>query len=404
MKRLLSLSVLLLTISIAAHAQDRAAFAERTRIARQGATITGDRGTFTIAGSETLNRGQFSFGVGWNNVDRTPKDLDITTVPVYFSYGLFSKLTLGAMVETHKAIAARNLSQTGFYGTLPFVNTTYQEGLGDTVLSAKYRLQRKSDNVGGLALKGFVKLGTADPGKGLGTKRPDIGAAVMFTSLLPFNFKVDTSLGYVATYNTNNPPRTLRDYIDTGLGVSWPSTGIGIGGGQLQGIFEYSSLTFVGCCSAANVASASVQNPNDIAGGVRFLILDQGLTFDAGYRINTKFDLENPNNSNRHGFIGQISYTQPSSVGLGVNRGPVVAVEADSSSVTANTTVNLTATGFDPDNDRLSYAWSASGGQVTGTGEKATFRATSAGTYVVRVLVSDGNGGTASGETEITVR
>tara|TARA_B100002003_G_C13777190_1_gene385110 strand:- start:267 stop:488 length:222 start_codon:yes stop_codon:yes gene_type:complete len=63
---------------------------------------------------ETLNKNQFSFGVGVNNVDRTPRDLDINTVPVFFSYGLTGRITVTAAIETEKQVAARNLSQNGF--------------------------------------------------------------------------------------------------------------------------------------------------------------------------------------------------------------------------------------------------------------------------------------------------
>ena len=414
MKRFLSVSVLLLTFCLVVSAQNSETLTTRARIAKQGTTIDGDRGTFTIPGAGTLNLKQYSFGAAWNNSDRTPKDLDINTLNLHVSYGVFNKMDVSAMFEVQRQIASQNLLQTGFYGNLPFVSTRFEKGVGDSVLSVKYRLQQKKDNIGGIALKGMVKFGSADPAKGLGTGRTDIGAQAIFTSLLPMNVLMNSSMGYLSTTDPNDPViktlrKTVQDQMEAGLGVAWPATGLDVGAklrnGKLQGIFEYSSVTFVGCCGLANSASAKVQNPTDVTAGVRYLLLNRGLTFDAGYRINSRFDKKDPNNGNRDGFAAKIAYTQPNSTSLSPNRGPLVALESDVEAVSANGTAALTATGIDADNDVLSYTWTAAGGQVTGTGARATFRAGAApGRYTVRVLVSDRKGGTASAEVEITVR
>jgi len=406
MKRFLSVSVLLVTFSLALQAQNPDRAVQRTRIAKQSATLTGDRGSFTVSSSETLNRGQFSFGAAWNNFDRTPKDLDINSFPVYASVGLFSRLTVSAMVEAHKEIVANNLSQPGFNPSLPFVTTHYQKDIGDSIVSVKYKLHRNKDNIGGIALKGFVKLPSADERKGLGTGKTDVGAELLFTSMLPLNFLMHSSLGYVSTTDPTSPPRNLRDEMRSGIAALWPASGIGIGSGELQGIFEYTTQTFVGCCSSRNFASVKSQNANDLTGGIRFLLLNTGLSFDAAYRINRTFDETDPNNSDRRGFYGGVSYTRPRSVGGNSNHGPLVTLESDVTDINGTGTANLTATGYDADGDTLTYTWSATGGQVIGNGARATYRAGGAvaGRYTVRVLASDGHGGTSNAEVEITVR
>ena len=86
MKRLLApIAVLLFTMSASAQTPERVA--KLTRISKQSATTSGDRGFFTVPGVETLNKNQFSFGYGWSNTDRTPRDIDINSFPLYFSYG-----------------------------------------------------------------------------------------------------------------------------------------------------------------------------------------------------------------------------------------------------------------------------------------------------------------------------
>jgi outer membrane protein OmpA-like peptidoglycan-associated protein len=66
--------------------------------------------------------------------------------------------------------------------------------------------------------------------------------------------------------------------------------------------------------------------------------------------------------------------------------------------VASGGSIELRAKASDPDGDKLSYSWTATGGSVSGTGVTATFNATDvkAGSYTVTVAVTDGRGGKAS--------
>jgi hypothetical protein len=67
-----------------------------------------------------------------------------------------------------------------------------------------------------------------------------------------------------------------------------------------------------------------------------------------------------------------------------------------------NSTIRCTAS--DPNGDTLAYSWTCTGGSISGTGSTVTWRAPStAGTYTVTVIVSDGKGGTATRSVSITV-
>jgi hypothetical protein len=194
----------------------------------------------------------------------------------------------------------------------------------------------------------------------------------------------------------------MKDQVRSGIGFVWPSSGIPMGG-RLQLIGEYSTLTSVG--AGANNAAESTQNPSDLAGGVRYLFLGSGLTLNAGYRTNTKFDLGFAGPKDKRGFTFSVSFTKPVEP-PGNNRFPVVSLETSADSIRVGETATVTATGFDADNDPLTYSWSASAGQVSGAGEMATFSAAglAPGTYVVRVIVSDGRGGTSTSLIEVAVR
>ncbi|NOU46947.1 MAG: hypothetical protein HOO86_07795 [Bacteroidales bacterium] len=87
------------------------------------------------------------------------------------------------------------------------------------------------------------------------------------------------------------------------------------------------------------------------------------------------------------------------------NSNPVVSgVVVNPSSVNANGSVSVNVTATDANNDPLTYAYTVTGGAITGTGAAVTWTAPSApGAHSVTVAVSDGKGGTASGNGALTV-
>lgn len=395
---------LLLATNLYAQETDRAS--NETRINKQSATETGDRGLFTVLGVETLNRGQFSAGFGWANYDRSPRDLDIASLPLFLSIGVHGRFTLTGSFDTRRQITAGFLSQSGFTDVYPFVNRRFVKGRGDAIVSGKYRLQRRRDNVGGTSVRGFVRFPTADENIGLGSGSTDVGADLIFSSLLPLRFLLHSSMGFTWTDRARDPvtktKRHLKDQVRSGVGLAFPSSGIKAGG-RLQLIGEYTTLTFVG--AGTPNAAESVASPSDVAAGIRYLFLGGGVTLNAGYRTNVKFDTGIPGKQDKRGFSFSASFTKPVQE-PGRNRYPVVSLETSVSEIRTGDSATITATGFDADNDPLTFAWSASGGQVTGLGEKATFSATglSPGKYTIRATVSDGKGGTATSLVDLLVK
>jgi hypothetical protein len=403
MKRLL-LPILALVFATSGYAQDDEKVATETRISKQSTTESGDRGLFTIPSVETLNKGQYSFGYAWSNFDRSPHNIDINNLPLSVSYGLVGRFTLTGTFETERHVTARTLAQSGYNNSFPFVNHNFVKGYGDTYISGKYRLQRRKDNIGGLSLRGFAKFGTADANRGLGTGATDAGADVILTSVLPLNFVMDTAFGFTATSNAKDASGitlVIKDEMRSALGTAWPASGLNILKGRLQGIFEYSTVTYVG--AGSNNSAKNIQNPSDMAAGLRFLLLDSGVTLHAGIRKNTKLDTAFPGDKNLTGFTFSLSYTKPVRP-PGRNQFPIVSLETSADQIRAGGSATITATGYDADKDVLTYSWSASGGQVVGSGDKVTFTApAAAGKYTVRVMASDGKGGTATSSVDVNV-
>ena len=82
----------------------------------------------------------------------------------------------------------------------------------------------------------------------------------------------------------------------------------------------------------------------------------------------------------------------------------ITTLLADPASVAPGGTSEVTCVASDPDGDALSYAWTCTGGAISGTGDVATWVAPStAKTYIVKVGVSDGKGGVDNDSVTITV-
>ncbi len=88
------------------------------------------------------------------------------------------------------------------------------------------------------------------------------------------------------------------------------------------------------------------------------------------------------------------------------NRVPTASMSVERSPILPGEPTGITCTGTDPDGDPLTYSYSASGGQVTGTGANAQFDATGLqpGTYTVKCTVNDGRGGTADASGNVVVQ
>jgi outer membrane protein OmpA-like peptidoglycan-associated protein len=88
------------------------------------------------------------------------------------------------------------------------------------------------------------------------------------------------------------------------------------------------------------------------------------------------------------------------------NHPPTASCSTDRSPITVGERTGITTTASDPDGDPLTYSYTTSGGQISGSGAKVEFDSTGLqpGTYTVKCAVSDGRGGTADGSTNVEVK
>jgi outer membrane protein OmpA-like peptidoglycan-associated protein len=87
-------------------------------------------------------------------------------------------------------------------------------------------------------------------------------------------------------------------------------------------------------------------------------------------------------------------------------RPPTASLSVERSPILPGEKTGITCSGNDPQNYPLTYTYSASGGQVTGTGSNAQFDATGVqpGSYTVKCTVDNGHGGNADASGTVEVK
>jgi len=86
--------------------------------------------------------------------------------------------------------------------------------------------------------------------------------------------------------------------------------------------------------------------------------------------------------------------TKPTTIPVRANKPPTITnLIPDADWTNLSGTIQVTCTASDPDDDDLSYEWSTSGGDISGTGAAVNWTAPEeVGTYNITVMVTDGHG------------
>jgi outer membrane protein OmpA-like peptidoglycan-associated protein len=88
------------------------------------------------------------------------------------------------------------------------------------------------------------------------------------------------------------------------------------------------------------------------------------------------------------------------------NRPPTASLSIERSPLLPGERTAVNCKGFDPDGDPLTYSYTTTGGQITGTGSNVQYDSTGVaqGTYSVKCTVDDGRGGTAEASGNVEVK
>ena len=362
-------------------------------------TYEGTTGLFHMPTAYTLPKGRFSFSLFRDNLDRDPKDEDISIHGVSLGIGLSSRFEIYGNFGLQNRLDADALFQPGFVNDYPFVSTPWETGVGDIKLGAKFGFL--NDYMGdpvGMAIRGFVKIPTADEDKGLGTGKVSWGGDLIISKSIAEKLDIHGSVGLVQ----NGDP----DGVNIGNAFRW-AVGMNLPACtwfQIQA--ELMKTTYTGDDDFEQT------NPLDLVVGP-VLWIRPGIFIRPALSWNLNFDDRGLNSGSRswtgrHISIGfhpgfacrEIAVAMaPPIVPPPANSNPTVNCEIERSEISPGETVRVRANGSDPDGDTLTYEWSATAGRIVGSGPSVTFDSTgmspdSAATITVRV--SDGRGGTAS--------
>jgi outer membrane protein OmpA-like peptidoglycan-associated protein len=374
-------------------------------------TYTGDTGLFRLGSAYTLPKGKASFSLFRDNYDRDPKDVDVSIHGLSVGFGATSRLELFGSVGLQNRVNTDARFQGGFVNDYPFAGTaatapSWQTGVGDVKLGAKFKLLDDYSGDGiGLAVRGFVKLPTADEAKGLGTGKASGGADVIVSKTLNRGADIHASIGY----QINSDP----DRVNIGNALNW---GVGLNLPAMRKFQLQAELTG----SAYKGADFEQTKPLDLVVGP-VLYIKPGLFIRPAVSWNLNFDDRGLNSSSKS-FTGrqisigyhpgtvagekEVAPPPPPPPPPAANRPPTVSVTCEKPVILPGETIRCRATAADPDGDPLTYAWSSSNCRISGNGPDATLDCTGvpAGTNVtVTVRVSDGRGGTAEASTQVRV-
>jgi len=366
-------------------------------------TYEGTTGLFHMPSAYTLPKGKVSFSLFRDNLDRDPKDEDISIHGVSLGFGITSRLELYGNFGLQNRIDADALFQPGFVNDYPFVATPWETGVGDIKVGLKYGFLNDymGDGVG-LAARAFFKIPTANEDKGLGTGKSSWGADLILSKHLGHAADIHGSIGY----QKNGDP----DGVEIADAFKW-AVGLNIPACRTVGL----QAELMGTNYRGDVDFEQT-NPLDLVVGPVFWI--KGFFIRPAISWNLNFDDRGLNSSSkswtgRHLSIGwhpgfacrEIAVPPPPPPPPPSNNNPTVNCEIERSQILPGETVRVRANASDADGDTLTYEWSASQGRITGNGATATYDSTGVTpptTVTITVKVTDGRGGSA--ESTCTVR
>lgn len=366
----------------------------------------GTTGLFRLPSAYTLPRNKLSLSLFRNNLDRDPKDEDISIHGLTLGFGATDRLELFGSFGLQNRLNADALFQPGFVNDYPFVTTPWQTGGGDLKLGLKYKFldDYMGDGVG-LALRGFVKLGTADSNKGLGTGKTSVGADLLLSKSLGRAADIHGGIGYQLNSDPDQPsPVDIGNALKWGVGLNIPACRI------LQLQAELTGASYQG-------AAFEQTSPLDLVVGPVLWI--KGVFFRPAISRNLNFDDRGLNSGARSstGWQFSIGY-HPGTACCAItappprtppppdNRPPTVTCEAERSTVAPGETLGLRAVASDPDRDSLSYTWATAAGRITGAGPNVSLDTSGVqapASITVTVRVSDGRGAGAEATCPIRI-
>jgi len=406
---------------------------------------TGTLGLFTVESGETLPAKGFSFSAYANKFSRAPGSVSVLGLGWSFAVGVADRVSLYVQMEPHRHVHIGKPSQlsldTPSSGAFqPFGHTFYRSlvpcsppsvpcrapgyveefpfafanggGIGDITAGIKFNLlSEQRGNPFSLSLRNEFNIPTRsrfadllDNEVQMGVLNFNVGLAASKTlfnhSLVAmlngdYRFTKDPhfSLLNTATGLIQPVSVTLADQVRVGAGfLLFPER-------RLQIMTEYTGVIFVG--DHTPNTSFGPRDPVDGVWGIRFYPA-RWMAIDAGYRY--MLNLKQVND--RNGFVVKVGVVDwPEKAKAPDVLTASCSVEKNAVMQDAGEQVGASVHATDSYNHPLTYTWTATGGQIAGSGPEVRWNSAGVapGNYTITARVDDGQGNTQSCSDDVTV-
>ena len=396
-------------------------------------TAAGDTGLWFVPTGEVLPARKWSVSAYRVNFDYQQGFTDVSNFPVTFGVGLADRAELFGAWSLARRIdrdvrplfipTASGLEGAGVVNEYPFVNDGWiGNQLGDLWLGAKFNLtSQHRQRAAAIAVRGMVKIPTADKDEGAGTGKPDFGVDAIVSSEL--NRRVELS-GFGGLVFRGDPDAfDLLNGFRWGAGVATPSQRSLRLTAELHGeIYFDDAVTPKGATITILPASSLQESPVTATIGLTWQGakgIFAGAALNWNPRLNGRSDFGPYANEagDALGFQVRIGYhpgvrvyvppRPPAALAPApvANRPPNVHARCEPCTVEVGRLATVIADAADPDGDTLSYQWSAPAGSLSNRSDRQTpwTAPMQEGPVPVTVTVSDGQGGTATDALTIQV-
>jgi outer membrane protein OmpA-like peptidoglycan-associated protein len=402
-------------------------------------TFFGDTGLWFVPTAEVLPHGRWSASGYRRGTNYIQGFSNIGDFAGTFGFGVRNRLEVfgSFLFDTRidrdlRPLFINDQEVGGIIDRYPRMRDTWSgDNVGDFYVGAKYGFWSEADQKpAALAVRGIIKLPTGDDEVGVSTGQADFAFDFIASKELQQRLELSGYGGYEFRGSPDDieiPGGAFR----WGVGAGYPSRS------QLRGIFELNGVlpsdgtaTITGTrlvavdgslsplisdtekLTRANIG-ATWQNRNGffVGGGIALNLPTKGRDdFGAdsdptGDFLDWQVRLGYHPGARRYVPPPPPPPAAPAPPPAPANRPPTVTAQCDPCTVQIGQTSTVTATGMDPDGDKLTYTWKAAQGTLATPNEQKTVWTApqTEGTYPITVTVSDGRGGTATATVNIQV-
>jgi outer membrane protein OmpA-like peptidoglycan-associated protein len=428
-----------LSCALPAAAQDPAPATRESATETRPATTTdsGDTGLWFVPTGEVLPSRRWSFSGYRVNFDYEPGFTDVSNFPVTFGVGLADRVEIFGAWSVVRRIdrdvrplffpTAGGVSGAGVVNEYPFVASGWSGNqVGDLSLGAKLNLTSQyRQAAAAIALRGRVKLPTADKDDGAGTGKPDFGLDAIVSSEMNERVELSAVGGFVVRGDPEG--FNLLNGVRWGFGAALPSRRNLRLTAELHGEIYLDDEVMV---DRPNILGPSLLLPagsrqtGPLNGTVGLTWQGQNGVF-AGAAVNwnarldgrSEFGAFTDETGDSLGFQIRLGYhpgvrvhvppppPPPPPPAAVENRPPTVRARCEPCTVEIGRTGTVLADAADPDGDSLTYLWSTPAGTLANRTDRQTpwTAPMQEGPVPVTVTVNDGKGGTATDAVTIQV-